>query len=94
LSNFKKTDVSITIYTKTKGLEETLLKYNMQYKPIKLVNFTVFHDRFLIIDDETYHIGASLKDIGKKWFAFSKIYITSEIKNKLKITHTFTKKFE
>jgi hypothetical protein len=83
LSYFKNINVSIIIYTRTEGLEETLLKYNSQYKPIKLVNFTVSHDRFLIIDDKTYHIGASLKDLGKKWFAFSKIELTKEIKNKL-----------
>ncbi len=51
-----------------------LEKYNSQYKPIQLKVFSHAHDRFLIIDETTvYHIGASLKDLGKKWFAFSKI---------------------
>lgn len=51
-----------------------LLKYNSQYPKIELKKFTSSHDRFLILDDNTiYHIGASLKDLGKKWFAFSKL---------------------
>lgn len=51
-------------------------KYNNQYLPIEVKIFSDAHDRFLIIDDvELYHIGASLKDLGKKWFAFSKINI-------------------
>ena len=49
-------------------------KYNQQYDEIEVNTFKKAHDRFLIIDDKTvYHIGASLKDLGKKWFAFSKI---------------------
>ena len=48
-------------------------KYNSQYKNLELKEFKKAHDRFLIIDKkEIYHIGASLKDLGKKWFAFSK----------------------
>ena len=51
-----------------------LEKHNSQYKPIQVKVFSYAHDRFLIIDEKTvYHIGASLKDLGKKWFAFSKI---------------------
>lgn len=85
LSYFKKTDTLVTIYTKnvTNELKQSLEKYNSQYKPIKVIKFDLSHDRFLIIDDETYHIGASLKDVGKKWFAFSKINLTKEIKHKL-----------
>jgi hypothetical protein len=50
-----------------------LKKYNLQYPFIELKEFKDSHDRFLIIDDkEVYHIGASLKDLGKKWFAFSR----------------------
>jgi len=49
-------------------------KFNIQYEPVEVKVFTKSHDRFLIIDNETvYHIGASLKDLAKKWFAFSKI---------------------
>ena len=48
-----------------------LTKHNAQYSPIEIKPFNKAHDRFLIIDDKVYHIGASLKDLGKKWFAFS-----------------------
>jgi len=68
--------VKATIYTKnmTKQLELDLEKYNAQYPTIKLKKFDSSHDRFLLIDEkEVYHIGASLKDLGKKWFAFSKL---------------------
>ncbi len=55
-------------------LKLDLERYNAQYQRIEVKNFTKSHDRFLIIDHkEVYHIGASLKDLGKKWFAFSKI---------------------
>ncbi|MFA6187756.1 MAG: ORF6N domain-containing protein [Sulfuricurvum sp.] len=67
--------VKATIYTKniTKQLELDLQKYNAQYPKIELKKFDSSHDRFLLIDaKEMYHIGASLKDLGKKWFAFSK----------------------
>jgi len=50
-----------------------LNKYNSQYSHIKIKEFKESHDRFIIIDNkEVYHFGASLKDLGKKWFAFSK----------------------
>ena len=65
----------VTIYTKTisKQLQLDLKKYNEQYSPIEINILKDTHDRFLIIDDmSVYHIGASLKDLGKKWFAFSK----------------------
>jgi len=58
----------------TKQLKLDLQKYNAQYKPIEIKTFKESHDRFMIIDgDEVYHIGASLKDLGKKWFAFSRM---------------------
>ena len=72
----KNQDVDVTIYTKamTKQLKLDLKKYNAQYKPIKIKTFKESHDRFMIIDeDAVYHIGASLKDLGKKWFAFSRM---------------------
>lgn len=68
-------NVKATIYTKniTKQLELDFQKHNAQYPKIELKKFDSSHDRFLIIDaKEVYHIGASLKDLGKKWFAFSK----------------------
>jgi len=72
----KNQDVNVTIYTKSisKQLKLDLEKYNSQYKNIEIKKFNNSHDRFLIIDEkEVYHIGASLKDLGKKWFAFSKM---------------------
>ncbi len=71
----KNQKINVKIYTKniSKQLKLDLDKYNSQYKPIELKNFNKAHDRFLIIDNkEIYHFGASLKDLGKKWFAFSK----------------------
>ena len=67
-------DVSATIYTKTisKQLELDVQKHNTQYKPIELKIVNAIHDRFFLIDNDIYHIGASLKDLGKKLFAFSK----------------------
>ncbi len=68
-------NLRIKIYTQTisKQLRLDYQKYSSQYKNIELKEFKNAHDRFLIIDEkEIYHIGASLKDLGKKWFAFSK----------------------
>jgi hypothetical protein len=68
-------NVQVTIFTKdiSRQLALDLDKYNSQYPPVEIKEFKQSHDRFLIIDDkEVYHIGASLKDLGKKWFAFSK----------------------
>lgn len=80
--------VKATIYTKniTKQLELDLQKHNAQYPKIELKKFDSSHDRFLIIDGkEVYHIGASLKDLGKKWFAFSKFDVGAlDILGKLK----------
>jgi len=72
----RRKNVSAQIYCKriSKQLILDLEKHNQQYSSIEIVPFDVAHDRFLILDDTTvYHIGASLKDLGKKWFAFSKI---------------------
>jgi hypothetical protein len=68
--------VQATIYTSgiSRAFKLDIDKYNAQYEPIEVKVFTKSHDRFLIIDDTSvYHIGASLKDLAKKWFAFSKI---------------------
>lgn len=71
----KKKEVQIQIYTKniSKILKQDLEKFNSQYFPIQIKEFNLSHDRFLIIDNEVYHIGASLKDLGLKWFGFSKM---------------------
>ncbi len=67
--------VSATIYTQKikQQLSIDLAKHNAQYQPIEVKTFDKVHDRFLCIDNTVYHIGASLKDLGKKWFAFSKM---------------------
>lgn len=82
----RKNNVMVTIYTSkiSKALEIDLKKFNEQYEPIELKEFKNSHDRFMIIDDEdVYHFGASLKDRGKKWFAFSRMdKIAIEILNK------------
>ena len=82
LTHLSKADVKvkITILTKTitKQLELDIKKYNAQYGNVRAVEFASSHDRFLIIDArEIYHIGASLKDLGKKWFAFSLLEVES-----------------
>ena len=68
--------VKVSLLTKTISKQLTLdvKKANEQYGPFELRTFTKSHDRFLIVDHiEVYHLGASLKDLGKKWFAFSKM---------------------
>ena len=84
----RKTDVAATIYTKSisKQLQLDLKKHNAQYPAIAIKTFKIAHDRFLIIDEkEIYHIGASLKDLGKKWFGFSKFEVGAvEMLKKLK----------
>ena len=81
-------NVETTIYTSkfTKQLKVDLAKHNSQYPEIIIKTYKKSHDRFLIIDNKTlYHIGASLKDLGKKWFAFSKMGLDiDEILLKLK----------
>ena len=71
--------VKATIYTKTiphqLGLD--LEKHNAQYEPIEVLKFDKAHDRFLCIDETVYHLGASMKDLGKKWFAFSRMEWTA-----------------
>ncbi len=83
----RKKGVSAAIYTKefNKTMQLDLKKHNTQYPPITLKIFANSHDRFLIIDKEKlYHIGASLKDLGKKWFAFSRMdSLVSDILNRI-----------
>jgi len=80
-------EVVATIFTHTISpqLQLDLNKHNAQYPAIKLKKLTDSHDRFLIIDNkELYHFGASLKDLGKKWFAFSRMdSLINELINKL-----------
>lgn len=83
----RKADVLLQIYTSTlnEALKLDVNKFNVQYPPVEIQKFNKSHDRFLIIDNITiYHFGASLKDLGKKWFAFSKMDTAAfEMINKL-----------
>jgi len=77
----KNSEVSIKIYTS--NLNKKLLlaaeKFGQQHGGIVIIKFEDSHDRFIIIDNEVYHIGASLKDLGKKWFAFSRLGLAPEV---------------
>ncbi len=69
----RESNVSAKIYTQniSPQLQLDINKHNSQYPVIEVNQFNKAHDRFLLIDDEVYHIGASIKDLGKKWFAFT-----------------------
>ena len=82
----RKTGVDAIVFTKEADskLKLDIGKHNEQYPLIQVRQFARSHDRFLIIDQDVYHIGASLKDLGKKWFAFCKMEIMAdEILNKI-----------
>ena len=82
--------VAATIYTKKPSaqLQLDIQKHNAQYPPIGIITFDRSHDRFLCIDETVYHLGASIKDLGKKWFAFCRMEITvSELLQKIQTTH-------
>ena len=66
-------DVLAKIYTQSisKQLKLDITKHNAEYPPIEVDKFRNAHDRFLLVDEKVYHIGASLKDLGQKWFAFT-----------------------
>ena len=83
----RQSGVTARILTKaiTRQLQLDIDRHNAQYPPLAAETFANAHDRFLCIDDAVYHIGASLKDLGKKWFAFSKMEIaTDDLLNKLR----------
>ena len=69
--------VSAVIYTQqiSRHFQLDIDRHNAQYAPIDVETFRLSHDRFLCIDDDVYHIGTSIKDLGKKWFGFSKMEI-------------------
>ncbi|MGE3062902.1 MAG: hypothetical protein AB7T10_04645 [bacterium] len=83
----KKKNVEIKICTEKIDKKLLLAEelFNKQYGKLKIMKFKKSHDRFIIIDEKTvYHFGASLKDAGKKWFAFSKMDISAiELLNNL-----------
>ena len=72
--------VDAQIYTRsiTQQLALDQQRHNAQYQPVAIDEFKNAHDRFLCIDDTVYHVGASLKDLGKKWFAFSRMEIDTD----------------
>ena len=71
----RRVGVSAVIYTKgiSEQLNVDIMKHDSQYAPIDVMPFNKSHDRFLMIDDAVYHIGASLKDLGKRWLAFTRM---------------------
>lgn len=73
--------VTALIYTRKadRQLQLDIEKYNSQYEPVEVVECRDCHDRFMIVDGVVYHIGASLKDLGKKLFAFSKLEIPAAV---------------
>ena len=78
--------VTTTIYTNhiSRQLSLDLQKHNAQYPPIEVTAFDRSHDRFLCIDEAVYHLGASIKDLGKKWFAFNRMEMpTTELLQKM-----------
>ncbi len=78
--------VAATIYTKHLSTQLTLdlQKHNAQYPPIEVITFDRSHDRFLCIDETVYHLGACIKDLGKKWFAFNRMEMpTTELLQKM-----------
>lgn len=82
----RKEGVSAQIYTRsvTPQLALDISRHDAQYPPINVCEFQNAHDRFLCIDDTVYHIGASLKDLGKKWFAFNRMEVsTSDLIKKI-----------
>ena len=80
--------VIATIYTQriSNLFQLDVDRHNAQYSPIEIKQFNKAHDRFLLIDDEVYHIGASIKDLGKKWFGFTLMsdITATELINKIK----------
>lgn len=82
----RQTNVTASILTKeiNAKLQLDIKKHNMQYRTIEIQEFAKSHDRFLLVDDVVYHLGASLKDLGKRWFAFGKMAISaSELLHKM-----------
>ena len=78
----RRTDVTATIYTQRimPQMQLDLEKHNSQYPPVEVRTYRDCHDRFLLIDSqEVYHIGASMKDLGKKMFAFSRLSIPATV---------------
>lgn len=73
-------EVEATIFTARidQALQLDIQRHNAEYPPVTVKEYRQSHDRFLIIDADVYHIGASLKDLGKKWFAFSRLHFSPQ----------------
>ena len=80
---FSKTKVDVIVFTANISSMD-LEKYNAQYQNVRIVDFNLSHDRFLIIDDNVYLIGTSIKDAGKRWFGFSRINDANRILERVK----------
>lgn len=76
----RKPEVEATIFTAriSQILQLDIQRHNAEYPPVTVNEYRQSHDHFLIIDDDIYHIGASLKDLGKKWFAFSRLHFSPQ----------------
>ncbi len=76
----RKPEVEATIFTAriSQVLQLDIQRHNAEYPPVTVNEYRQSHDRFLIIDNDVYHIGASLKDLGKKWFAFSRLHFNPQ----------------
>ena len=76
----RKPEVEATIFTAriSQILQLDIQRHNAESPPVTVNEYRQSHDRFLIIDDDIYHIGASLKDLGKKWFAFSRLHFSPQ----------------
>ena len=95
----RKNGVTATIYTQriSNQFQLDVDRHNTQYPPIEIKQFNKAHDRFLLIDDDVYHIGASIKDLGKKWFGFTLMrdITATELINRIKdYEHTRHKRFK
>lgn len=75
-SDFKVSKIWQRIIKKQLSLD--IAKHNAQYQPIDVKQYDKAHDRFICIDNTVYHIGASLKDLGKRWFSFNKMEMTAK----------------
>ena len=78
-----KRNAGVTAKIITRSISDTLKldleKHNKQYSPVEIHESDRYHDRFLILDEDIYHLGASLKDLGKKLFAFSKMELPGDV---------------
>ena len=88
---YKKEDVKVELITSSHYLTKTdISKFNKQYPNLNIKYSNIFHDRFIIIDNALYHLGASLKDLGKKCFGINKIEDKDYLERIIKSINWFT----